>query len=287
MKTFLLMLLCCFSALAQPYKPNSLNTNVLGTNVVWDPLSGTLTISSIGPGIVLHNTAGGVNNKRFYLTSAANRFQLNWASDNSLSSLTLGDFDTNGNLLVHGYIGMSNRTNQLTISPTNTLLLDGVPVVTGNSTVTNTVINSTTVNSTTINNETNIFNVAKGGHLYITNFTRFPWTDLAYSGSNVTVNLTNTMFKILLTNAMTFFIAPTGLPGTNLAQTIQIAMLQDGTGTRQVMMTNSAWVVSGSGASTNAVPTITTNANAVTILTFVSSPFNANKLYGVPTAFTP
>ena len=286
MKTFLLMLLCCFSALAQPYKPNSLNTNVLGTNVVWDPLSGTLTISSIGPGIVLHNTAGGVNNKRFYLTSAANRFQLNWASDNSLSSLTLGDFDTNGNLLVHGYIGMSNRTNQLTISSTNTLLLDGVPIVTGGTTVTNTIINSTTINSTTINSTTNIFNTAKGGHLTITNYVLFPWTTLAYSGSNVTVNLTNSMFKLTLTNDA-FFVAPTGLPGTNLAQTIQVHLLQDGTGGRTVTLTNSAWLMAGAGASTNAVPTITTNANAVTILTFVSSPFDANKLYGVPSPFTP
>jgi hypothetical protein len=120
-----------------------------------------------------------------------------------------------------------------------------------------------------------------------TNYIRFPWTTLAYtSTSNITVNLdAGSMFKLTLTNNA-FFVAPSGLPGTNLAQTIQVHLLQDGTGGRTIMLTNSAWVVSGYGESTNATPSITTNANSISVLTFVTSPFNS-KLYGVPTAFSP
>ncbi len=123
-------------------------------------------------------------------------------------------------------------------------------------------------------------------NLIATQWVRFPFTNLTITGTNVAAPDLSaaTHFKLTLTTNA-FFGAPTGLPGTNLAQTIQVHLIQDSTGGWTVTLTNSAWVLSGSGTSTNAVASITTNANAVSILTFVSSPFDATKLYGVPTPF--
>lgn len=148
--------------------------------------------------------------------------------------------------------------------------------------VTVTTVNSTTINSTTIN-----ATVAKGGHLTITNEVIFPFATLTMSGSNIsTMSLTNaSAFKVTLTNNA-FLGAPTDLPGTNFLQSFQLFVAQDGTGARTLTLTNGYWVVAGSGTSTNAVPSITTNANAVTILTFSTSPF-ANKAYGVVTPTGP
>src|SRR5439155_22652879 len=108
------------------------------------------------------------------------------------------------------------------------------------------------------------------------------------SGSNISaINLGAwSMYKITLsTNA--FFGAPTGFPGTNTSQSIQIALIQDSTGGRTVTFTNSAWLINGAGSSTNATPTINTNASGITILSFVTSPFSANQLLGVPTTIAP
>jgi hypothetical protein len=115
-----------------------------------------------------------------------------------------------------------------------------------------------------------------------TNYVQMPWTTLTMTGSNVsTINLAaGSMFKLTLTNNA-FIGAPSGLPGTNLAQTIQIHVAQDGTGVRTLTLTNAGWVLSGLGTSTNAVPAITTNANAVSVLTFSTSPFSSTLLYGV------
>jgi hypothetical protein len=115
-----------------------------------------------------------------------------------------------------------------------------------------------------------------------TNYIQFPWTTLTMSGSNVsTINLSaGSMFKLTLTNNA-FIGAPSGLPGTNQGQIIQVHLAQDGTGGRTLMLTNSGWVLSGSGTSTNAIPSVSTNANAVSVLTFSTSPFSATLLYGV------
>ena len=115
-----------------------------------------------------------------------------------------------------------------------------------------------------------------------TNYIQMPWTTLTMTGSNVsTVDLAaGSMFKLTLTNNA-FINVPSGLPGTNLAQTIQIHVAQDGTGVRTLTLTNAGWVLSGSGTSTNAVPAIATNANAVSVLTFSTSPFSSTLLYGV------
>lgn len=169
-------------------------------------------------------------------------------------------------------------------------LKDAVNTGVSNTTVTNftaitnnsTVINSTTINSTTIN-----ANVAKGGHLTITNEVWFPYVTLTLTGTNVsTISLTNSSaFKLTLTGDA-FVDAATDLPGTNYLGSYQLFIAQDGTGARAIWFTNSYWVIAGSGTSTNAQPAITTNANAVSILTFSTSPF-ANKAYGVITATGP
>jgi hypothetical protein len=70
--------------------------------------------------------------------------------------------------------------------------------------------------------------------------------------------------------------APTGLPGTNNIQGLQIFVKQDGTGSRTLAW-NSAWKFAGGTA-----PTVTATANAVDVYTFASSPFDSTSLFGVP-----
>jgi hypothetical protein len=121
-----------------------------------------------------------------------------------------------------------------------------------------------------------------------TNYVQMPWTTLTMTGSNVsTIDLSaGSAFKLLATNKC-FFGAPTGLPGTNLAQSFQIAIQQDSTGARTVMFTNSAWVMNNAGTSTNATPTINTNSSGLTVLSFVTSPFSSTQVYGVSTTIGP
>jgi len=123
--------------------------------------------------------------------------------------------------------------------------------------------------------------VLAAGTVVVTNYVRMPWTTLTMTGSNVSSIdfAAASMFKLTLTNDA-FFVAPSNLPGTNSAQTIQVHVLQDATGTRTLTMTNSAWVMAGSGTATNAVVALNTNANSVTVLTFVTSPFSATQVYG-------
>lgn len=183
---------------------------------------------------------------------------------------------TGSNMTVPGNLSLNGRTNRLSIA-SNKLLLDGVPIVGDESQP-----------APSITVVTQSFVLGKGAQLIITNYVRFPFHTLTLTGTNVSaVSLTNAMaFKLILTGNA-FFAAPTDFPGTNLLQTIQLHLQQDSTGSRSIMFTNAAWVLAGSGESTNAQPTINTNANGVTILTFASSPFFSGKLYGVPTAFTP
>ncbi len=179
------------------------------------------------------------------------------------------------NLNAPGWLALSAGTNRLTVAG-GQLLLDGEAI-------------SQTA-AAAINNffATNQFFISgKGNTLIITNNVLMPWTTLAFSGaSNVTAVLTNSVFALTLTNNA-FFTAPTSLPGTTHQQGVQIHLKQDATGGRTIMLTNSAWLFSGSSAAANASPVINTNANGVTILTFSTSPFSATLLYGVPTAFTP
>lgn len=106
---------------------------------------------------------------------------------------------------------------------------------------------------------------------------RLPHTLLTISGTNVSsVDLSSaTYFKLTLTTNA-FMPAPTGMPGTNQAQSIQITVQQDATG-GHVLTWDAAWKFAGGTA-----PTMTTTTNAVDIYSFVSSAFNASQLYGVP-----
>ncbi len=209
---------------------------------------------------------------------------------------------TNG--LFGGTLSLNGRTNKLSIV-NDTLYLDGVAV--GGSTSTNyystiittnlTVLNSLTVSNISVTNITvqnnlvvsNLYTV-NGNHntMIITNAVRMPWSTLTLTGTNVAqIDLNaGSMFRVYLA-ANAYFGTVANHPGTNTSQTIQIALIENGTGAHTVTMTNSTWFLNASGASTNAVVTINTNANAITLLTFVTHPTNSVALVGVPTTIAP
>ncbi len=228
-------------------------------------------------------------------------------------------FTTNQNTMGTGaLISQSNNLLGVNNTDTNTFLRSGgtgtapyfsvIPGSSASSPVNNfyatnifatnvTVVNLLTVSNISVTNITvqnnltvsNLYTV-NGNHSFIivTNALKMPFTTLTMSGSNVSAMDFNaaSMWKVTATNDM-FIGAPSNLPGTNLNQTAQLFILQDGTGGRIVTFTNSAWLISGSGASTNATPTIQTNAGSQTIVTFSTSPFSATKVYGVVTPFAP
>ena len=134
------------------------------------------------------------------------------------------------------------------------------------------------------------FITGKGATLIVTQYFRLPFQTMTYSATtNLTaIDLsTASAFKLTLTNNA-FLPAPAGLPGTNQLQTIQMHVQQDATGARTLILTNSSWIVAGISEAANASVPITTNANAISILTFATTPFGTgNKLYLVNTAFTP
>lgn len=284
-KLFIIALLACFTAAAQPFKQNAFTTNVnqtLGaTSSAQYPImigssSGTFTANGVlfSPNFAISDTnaalkgilfSGGAqftNAPTFLSGTASTLLGLNGSK--AVASIANGI----GVLTNDGAGGMGFSTNV-------------AQAVTYNE-VTSTTINSTTINATTIN-----ANVHKGGHLTITNEVLFPFVTLTLSGTNVpAMSLTNSSaFKLTLTGDA-FVPAATDLPGTNYLGTYQLFIKQDGTGGRAIRFTNSYWVIAGSGTSTNAQPSITTNADAVSILTFSTGPF-ANKAYGVITATGP
>jgi len=204
-------------------------------------------------------------------TFSTNRLPAGVADLAALSLITGDVLYYNGTNLTR--LGVGTNSQVLTVT-------NGVPVWMNPSG--GDVFNATTVNSTTIN-----YHVSKGGHLTVTNDLLFAFETLTFSsGTNVsTLNLTNsTMFKLTLTTNG-FLTAPINFPGTNFGGAYQIHIAQDGTGGWSLMATNGGWVISGSGTSTNAVLGLNTNANAVTVLTFSTSPFTASKVYGVVTSF--
>ncbi len=153
----------------------------------------------------------------------------------------------------------------------------------------NTIVttNLTILNSLTVSN-ISVTNLTVQNNLIVSNLYTVNGNHNTLTGTNVqTIDLNaGSMFRVYL-GANAFFPAVSNHPGTNLSQTIQIALIQDGTGTRGITMTNSTWLLNGSGASTNATPTINTNANAITILTFDTSPTNAVQLIGNVTTISP
>jgi hypothetical protein len=155
------------------------------------------------------------------------------------------------------YDGGSNVTIRLTIDQVNTWysILQVTQFYTFEFYSSNVYITNVTVNGRQENrkNTVSLYNV------------------LSYSGTNVAVNLaTANFFWLLLTNDA-YITAPSGGSGTNYAQPIQIVVSQNSTGGYHLGW-DTAWYP------TNRTPTMTTNANAVDVFSFVSSPFNTSLL---------
>jgi len=127
---------------------------------------------------------------------------------------------------------------------------------------------------------TKIAGEVNAGSLMVTNTARFENTALAYSGStNITVDLNaGSTFYLTVTNTA-FFTTPSNVPSSATTnQTIYVFFKMDGTGGYSITFTNGTFKFPG-----GTVPTITTNANAVSMLTLTTSPFTAGQLYGVST----
>ncbi len=268
--SILILVLLCGTAQAA-FVPNSFDTNALAPNLVWNNTSKIMEFHNGGFGISM-----------------------------SLDSTT-GDLLLKG---ISGKLGLSGTTNRLSIV-NDTLYLDGVAV--GGSTSTNyystiittnlTVLNSLTVSNISVTNITvqnnltvsNLYSV-NGNHalLIVTNAVRMPWVTQTLTGTNVAqIDLNaGSMFRVYLA-ANAYFGTVANHPGTNTSQSIQIALIQDGTGSRTVTMTNTTWFLNGSGSTTNAVPSLNTNANGITILSFVTHPTNSVALVGVPATISP
>ncbi len=173
--------------------------------------------------------------------------------------------------------------NQLTVS---NLFTTNITVL-NNLTVSNIVVTNVTVQNNLV--VSNLYSV-NGNHalLIVTNAVRMPWVTLTLTGTNVAqIDLNaGSMFRVYLA-ANAYFGTVANHPGTNTSQSIQIALIQDGTGSRTVTMTNTTWFLNGSGSSTNAVPSLNTNANGITILSFVTHPTNSVALVGVPATISP
>lgn len=304
------------SANAQPLLRSSLTTNNTSTNMFWDDTAKTLSFRNLagvdattGRGVFGITTPPSSGRLGLYGTGVDSALVIGTGSPDSASVIRLwyaggagyltfggsgsgghfyiGHNNTGGNTNLFdfnedGSISISGKTNKISLSSTNTLLLDGQPLVTGGTTVTNNVINSTTINVTSNN-----FTVGKGGHLTITNNILFPYTTLTFSGTNVSqMNLTNTAFVLTLTTNA-FIGTPTGFPGTGLMGTYMIHVKQDAAGLLTLTLTNGSFIVNGSGTSTNAVLGILTNANAYSLVTLTSSPFEASKVMAVVTTLGP
>ncbi len=98
MKRFLLALLVLLPLVAFAQAPilrNSLDTNVLNTNLAWFPYK--LSIRGIVPNLEFWNSAAGADQKRFQITTASltGQLKLLWISDDGLNSMELGYISTN------------------------------------------------------------------------------------------------------------------------------------------------------------------------------------------------
>lgn len=200
-------------------------------------------------------------------------------------------FNTDGTAVFSGGLGLSGLTNRLTIV-SDKLYLDGNPIVSiVNNTITNvnTISNVSYVYSTTNVTDTDIVNNSyvvsgRNASIVITNSARFRWATLTVSGTNAsTVSLTNASFFDITLTTNTFIPVPIDLPGTNEAQTIQFHIRQAASGGPFTV----AWAPNykASGGGTNFAPTMTTNASAIDVFTFVTSRYNPTNLYGVPTQY--
>jgi hypothetical protein len=169
MKLLALLLTLAVTGQAQSILRNSLDTNVLSTNLVWNPSTKRLRLSGATPSIELWNTSGTANFRRFLFNNASDQLRVEWSNDAGNSALLLSTWSSDGNFSAVS-ASLSGTTNRLTIS-NNTLLMDGVAV--GGSTSTNyysTIIttNMTVLNSLTVSN-ISVTNITVQNNLIVSN----------------------------------------------------------------------------------------------------------------------
>ncbi len=270
----------CFCTKAAIFQ-NSLNTNVLGTNLVWTPATRILEIEN--------------NSGAFVITS-------NGLSIVQISPLPGANVLPALNLLQ--YLQFNSTTNRLTIA-NNALLLDGVPV--GGTSETNVSNNFYTTNNFFVNGKgntlivtqaltlnyvkTNLLSTDANGLVTTTKFgagitwdpatqtisataggSATAWrpnTALTYSSSNVVIDGSGgTNFYLALTGA-TFFATPANIPASKTTNTFfTVYFQQPSTGTCLVSWTNASFFFPG-----NSPFQPLTNANAMSSVTFTMSPF--------------
>ena len=104
---------------------------------------------------------------------------------------------------------------------------------------------------------------------YVTNALLTLNTNVTYgaNATNVTINAASACYHYVLLTNNAYFVQPTGLPGGGTNQAFNIVLKQDGTGARTVNFNTTYWKFPG-----GTVPTITTNANAVDVLSCLVSP---------------
>jgi hypothetical protein len=138
MKIFLCLLLCCLSAIGQPFKLNYFTTNSTPHPTLSDFVSSQFSTNGNKVSILNGATVSNLN--------------VNGLAADPVSAITVSAT----------YLKLGGLTNVVTMAVGGVLTLDGNPIAAGGTNTTNTVINATTVNVTS-----NVFNIGKGGHLQI------------------------------------------------------------------------------------------------------------------------
>jgi hypothetical protein len=105
--------------------------------------------------------------------------------------------------------------------------------------------------------------------VYLTNAILTLNTNVTYgaNATNVTINVASSCYHYVLLTNNAYFLQPTGLPAGGTNQAFNIVLKQDGTGARTVNFNTTYWKFPG-----GAVPTITTTAGAVDVLSCLVSP---------------
>ncbi len=235
--TILLALVCCTGRAA--FIPNSFTTNALGTNVMVVPGLTGIRIDGANPGFVLRNTAGGADEKYFYLQNTGNRFYIIGATDDGLSTWSLGNWDTNGNFRLNGFASLSGTTNQLTVAA-GVLKLDGVAI--GSSTSTNYYSTIITTNLTVLNS------------LYASNF----------FVTNVTVQNNLTVSNLFTVNGNHNTLIVTNALTLNSLKTNLLAVTSTGLITNANYGSGLTWTPSTLTLSASSGTTVSVNATNVT-----------------------
>lgn len=314
MKRFLLLaaLICSVEVQAQSILRNSLNTNTLGTNLVWNPSTLRLRASGATPSIELWNTSGTANFRRFIFNNATDQLRVEWSNDAGSMSLLLSTWSSDGNFAPLT-LSLSGETNRLSIA-NDQLLLDGVQVSGGSESAP--VNNFYSTNNFFINGKgntlvvtqsvtfqfikTNLLATDANGLVTTTKFgSGISWdpatqtisstasggglteavTTLTYSGTNAVgfdCSTNGMSYYILLTNHVLFGSSTfASLPAKTAYRTFTLCLQQDSAGGYVPKFTNSivAW-------SEGVQVQVTTNANAVSYVYFHTSLATNSMLVG-------